>query len=59
MIAKATPTVMAAGKAGGTAIVIRFKDLSIKVEVSVFWLIKTGRVQTNPITPIRAIALTK
>jgi hypothetical protein len=34
VIAKIIPQLIAAGNAGGTAITIRFKDLSIKVAAS-------------------------
>ena len=54
-IAKAVPTVMAAGRAGGTVIVIRSRDLSTMSAVSRPSPIIIGRVQRNPIIAISPI----
>lgn len=59
MIAKATPTDIAAGKAGGTVMVIKSSDLSMSYCVSVPYAIRAGRVQANPKIPTIAIIPTK
>jgi len=57
-MAKTTPQVIAAGKAGGTVIVIRFSELSIKLAVDVPFLIMIGSVQQNPKIDSKAIIAT-
>lgn len=47
-IAKTVPQVMAAGKAGGTVIVIRSNDLSIRVAASLPYLSMIGTVARKP-----------
>jgi hypothetical protein len=58
-IAKATPTDIVAGNAGGTVIVTKSRDFaSIKVGyVPIF--IRAGRVAINPPIPTKAIIPTK
>ena len=58
-MAKATPTDIAAGRAGGTVIVIKSSDLSIRSAVVVPRLMSCGRVAKKPTTPTAAIAATK
>lgn len=58
VMAKATPTDIVAGKAGGTVIVIRSRDLSIIFSMSVPDLSRLGNVIKNPKIPTKAIAPT-
>ncbi len=58
MIAKTVPTVIAAGKAGGTVIVTKSNDLSIIAAASYPYSIINGKVPKNPRiakTPIEKI----
>jgi len=57
-MAKTIPQLIAAGRAGGTAITIRFKDLSINVLTSSWFITKIGHIQQNPKTAILAIIAT-
>lgn len=54
-IAKATPQLIAAGKAGGTQMTIKFKNLSINVEDGIPNLINAGSKQTKPRIAMQAI----
>lgn len=59
-MAKTVPTVIAAGKAGGTVMVIKSNDLSIIAAASYYYLIINGKVQRKPKTarkPIEKINL--
>ena len=58
-MANATPTDMVAGRAGGTVMVIRSRDLSMSTAVSVPRAINCGRVEAKPMIPTRAMAATK
>ena len=58
-IANATPTDMVAGRAGGTVMVIKSRDLSISTTVVVPSSINLGRVAAKPMIPTRAMAATK
>jgi hypothetical protein len=58
VIAKIIPQLIAAGNAGGTAITIRFKDLSIKVAGSDLFLIREGIIAKKPTTAIKAMIKT-
>ena len=58
-MAKATPTVIVAGRAGGTVTVIKSRDLSISFSVVVPNSMSLGIVKQNPVIPMRAIAPTK
>lgn len=58
-IAKATPTDMVAGRAGGTVIVMRSSDLSMIYSVSVPRAISFGTVTAKPPIPTRAMIPTK
>jgi hypothetical protein len=49
---------MAAGRAGGTVIVIRLSELSIRLAVEVPILIMIGSVQQKPTMEIRAMIAT-
>jgi len=53
-IAKTIPQLIAAGRAGGTAITIKFNDRSIKVRGSAPFMIKTGIMQKKPKTAMHA-----
>ena len=53
------PMVMAAGRAGGTVIVIRSKDLSIVSSMGIPYYNMVGKVPRNPKTAKIAIAPTK
>lgn len=53
-MAKTIPQLIAAGRAGGTAITIKFNDRSIKVFGSAPLIIKTGIIQKKPKTAIHA-----
>jgi hypothetical protein len=57
-IAKTIPQLIAAGRAGGTAITIRLSDLSIKVRASSPLITKIGQIQINPRTAMLAIIAT-
>lgn len=57
--AKSVPTVIAAGNAGGTEVVIKFNDLSIISPTENPKLSIALRVVRNPITAIPAVTLTK
>lgn len=54
-MAKIIPQLIAAGNAGGTAITIKLRDLSIKVAGSDLFLIRDGIIAKNPTTAIKAI----
>lgn len=54
-IANATPTDMVAGKAGGTVIVMRSRDLSITCSVDDPRARSFGTVTEKPTIPTRAI----
>ena len=58
-MAKATPTDIAAGRAGGTVMVIKSNDLSIRSSVSVPSFKSWGRVPKKPTTATIAITPTK
>jgi hypothetical protein len=49
---------MAAGKAGGTVIVIKSNDLSIRLPIDVPFLIIIGSVQAKPTIEINAMIAT-
>ena len=55
VMANATPTDMVAGKAGGTVIVIRSRDLSITYSVDDPSLSSSGTVTAKPPIPTRAM----
>lgn len=57
-IAKATPQLIAAGKAGGTQMTIKFRNLSINVEDGIPNLMKAGSKQTKPRIAMQAISKT-
>ena len=57
-IAKTIPQLIAAGKAGGTAITTKFSDRSIKVDTDASYINKIGKIAMNPITAIKAIMAT-
>jgi hypothetical protein len=57
-MAKTIPQLIAAGKAGGTAITIRFSDLSMKVLTSDLFIIKIGQIAQKPSTAIMAMIAT-
>jgi len=53
-IAKTIPQLIAAGRAGGTAITIKFNDRSMKVRGSDPLITNTGQMQIKPKTAIHA-----
>lgn len=59
VMANATPTDIVAGKAGGTVIVIRSRDLSMTCSVVDPSLSNSGTVKTKPPIPTRAMIPTK
>lgn len=58
-MANDTPTDIVAGKAGGTAIVMRSNDLSTIFSVSIPCFKSSGRREMNPIIETKAIIPTK
>ena len=58
-MAKAAPALRVAGRAGGTVIVMRSRDLSRRTEVEVPRLMRLGSRRKKPMMAIRAMKATK
>lgn len=52
------PQLIAAGRAGGTAITIRLSDLSIKVDTLAPYINKIGKIAMKPTTAMSAMIAT-
>ncbi len=57
LIAKTVPTVIAAGRAGGTVIVIKSSDLSIIGQAAYPYLIIKGKVPMKPSTAMTPMTM--
>jgi hypothetical protein len=57
-MANTIPQLIAAGKAGGTAITIKLSDLSISVETEAPCINKIGKIAMKPTTAMSAIIAT-
>jgi hypothetical protein len=57
-IAKTIPQLIAAGRAGGTAITTKFSERSTRVDTEASYISKIGKIAMKPTTAIKAIMAT-